>query len=175
MLFRLLGLSSLGLLALGSVATAQDQPAAAEDPVVATIGDQEILRSELEAAAADLPEQYRQMPLEMIYGPLLDRVIDARLLAIEAEEAGLGDEPEVQPALEQARARVLSDALVRKEVSEGVTEEKVQALYEERKSDPEFARDEVHARHILLESQEEAEQVIKELEGGADFVALGEE
>ncbi|MDX1541774.1 MAG: peptidylprolyl isomerase [Geminicoccaceae bacterium] len=175
MMFRLSSLSALGLLVLGGAAAAQDQPAAAEDPVVATVGDQEIHRSELEAAAADLPEQYRQMPLEMIYGPLLDRVIDARLLAMQAEESGLGDEPEVQPALERARARVLSDALVRREVSEGVTEEKVQALYEERKTDPAFARDEVHARHILVESQEEAEAIIEELEGGADFAALAEE
>ena len=176
MVLKFVSLSVIGLFALAGAAVAQDQPAAeGEDPVVATVDGEEVHLSEVQAAAGDLPEQYRQMPFEMIYGPLLDRVIDARLLAMHAEEENLGDDPEVQPALERARARVLSDALIRRQVSEGVTEEKVQALYEERKADPAFAREEVHARHILVESQEEAEAVIKQLDEGADFAALAEE
>lgn len=176
MQFKTVALSALGLALLTGAALAQDQPAASgEDTVVARIGDHEIHLSDVEAAAADLPEQYRQMPFQMIYGPLLDRVIDARLLAIEAEEENLDEEPELQPALERARAGVLSDALMRRRVTEGVTDEKVQALYEERKSDPEFAREEVHARHILLESEEDARAVIEELEGGADFAELAKE
>jgi peptidyl-prolyl cis-trans isomerase C len=176
MLFKPVALSALGLALLTSAALAQDQPAASgEDTVVARIGEHEIHLSDVEAAAADLPEQYRQMPFEMIYGPLLDRVIDARLLAIEAEEENLDEEPALQPALERARASVLSDALMRRRVTEGVTDEKVQALYEERKADPEFAREEVHARHILLENEEDARAVIEELEGGADFAELAQE
>jgi peptidyl-prolyl cis-trans isomerase C len=161
-----------GLLAPGAAALAQE---AADDPVVATVNGEELRRSDLEAAAASLPEQYRQMPLPMIYDLLLDRVIDFELLANEAERLELGDEPEVQPALERARADVLRNALVQQRVLESTSEERLRERYEQLKQSDDFMREEVHARHILLESEEEAQAVIEELQGGADFAALAGE
>jgi peptidyl-prolyl cis-trans isomerase C len=177
MVFKFVSLIALGLLALVGAALAQDQAqGTAEDPVVARIGEGEEVRlSEVQAAVGDLPEQYQQMPFEMIFGPLLDRVIDARLLARAAEEANLDEAPELQAALERARARVLSDALIRDRIEAGMSEDKLRALYEERKQSPDFAREEVHARHILLEDKAAAEAVIKDLAGGSDFAALAEE
>jgi peptidyl-prolyl cis-trans isomerase C len=164
---------ALGLLVPGAAALAQE--AESDDPVVAIVDGQELRRSDLEDAAASLPEQYRQMPLPMIYDLLLDRVIDFELLAKEADRRDLGDEPEVQPALERARADVLRNALVQREVLESTTEERLRERYEELKESEDFLREEVHARHILLESEEEAQAVIAELQAGADFAELAGE
>ena len=71
--------------------------------VVATVDGAPVHRAEVEAAARALPDQMRQMPMQMLYGVLLDRVIDFRLLANEAERQNVGDDPAVGPALAQAR------------------------------------------------------------------------
>jgi peptidyl-prolyl cis-trans isomerase C len=162
---------SLGLLALSLPVHAQ-QAAPTEDPVVAVVDGTEVRRSEVEAIARSLPEQYRQMPLPQIYGMLLDRAIDFRLLANAAEGQELAEDPEVQAALAQARAGVLRDAYVRQRIEEETTEDRLRARYEEIKDDEAFSQEEVHARHILVGSEAEAAEVISELEGGADFAAL---
>jgi len=131
--------------------------------------------SEVEQVATSLPEQMRQVPMEQIYPMLLDRVIDFKLLEVEAEKQNIGDDPEVQPALAQARANVLRDAMLRKTVDASSTDEALKARFEEMKADENFSYEEVHARHILLASEDEAKAVITDLEGGADFVELAKE
>ena len=107
----------LALLALTLPARAQ-QPAPNGDPVVAIVDGAEVHRSEVEAMARGLPEQFRQVPLPQIYGMLLDRTIDFRLLAQAAEQADLAQNPDVQVQIEQARAGVLRDAFVRQKIEE---------------------------------------------------------
>ena len=165
---------SLGLLALSLPAHAQ-QAAPAEDPVVAIVDGTEVRRSEVEAVARALPEQYRQVPLPQIYGMLLDRAIDFRLLANAAEEQDLAQDPDVETALAQARAGVLRDAFVRQQIEEGTTEDKLRARYDELKGEEGFAQEEVHARHILVGSEAQAQEVIAQLAGGAAFAALAAE
>lgn len=165
---------SLGLLALSLPVHAQ-QAAPSEDPVVAVVDGTDVRRSEVEAIARSLPEQYRQVPLPQIYGMLLDRAIDFRLLSNAAEDQDLADDPEVQAALAQARAGVLRDAYVRQHIEAETTDDRLRARYEEIKDDEEFSQEEVHARHILVGSEAEAAEVITELEGGADFENLARE
>jgi peptidyl-prolyl cis-trans isomerase C len=146
-----------------------------DDPVVAIVDDTPVHRTEVEAVARSLPGQMRQMPMEMLYGMLLDRVIDLRLLANEAERQNVGEDPAVAPALAQARAAVLRDFLVQRAIEQGLTEDKLRARYETKKGEEGFAREEVHARHILLPTEDDAKAVIQELEGGADFAAVAQE
>jgi peptidyl-prolyl cis-trans isomerase C len=160
---------------LTTAAAAQAQEASPGDPVVAKVDGMPVHRSEVEAVVRTLPDQMRQMPMPMLYGMLLDRVIDFRLLSNEAEQQGVGDEPEVELALTQARAAVLRDFFVRQAIEEGTTEEKLRARYDEKKGEEGFAQEEVHARHILVPTEEEAKAAIEQLEGGADFAAVAQE
>ncbi len=149
--------------------------AAADDPVVAVVEGEKVLRSELEAAQAELPEQYRQLPLAMIYDPLLVRVIDRRLLAREAERRKLDARPEVQAALARARREVLGDRLLEAAIGEALTPERLQQAYAVARAQPGFAVEEVRARHILVKTEAEAREVITALAGGADFGKLAKE
>jgi peptidyl-prolyl cis-trans isomerase C len=160
-------------LALSSVAAWAQAPG--DDPVIAIVNGHEIHRSELEAAQRGLPEQYRQVPLQLIYGPLLDRVIDSRLLSDEAERSSVAEDRNVQEQVARARAQVLRDALVEQKLEEGITEEALRERYEQSKQSGDFAHEEVQARHILLPSEEEANAVIDELEQGADFRELAKD
>jgi peptidyl-prolyl cis-trans isomerase C len=157
-----------------SAAALGQEASPADDPVVATVDGAPVHRTEVEALARGLPAQMQQMPMEILYGMLLDRVIDLRLLANEAERQNVAEDPAVAPALAQARAAVLRDFLVQRTVEQGLTEETLRARYEEKKGEEGFAREEVHARHILLPTEDEAKAVIEELEGGADFAEVAQ-
>ncbi len=182
--------AALGLLALSAPAWAQQpapagapqpapagaqQPAADEDPVVAIVDGVAVNRSQLEETARGLPEQYRQMPMQVLFGILLDRVIDFQLLANEAEHEKLGTDPGVQLALARARTNVMRDALIRRKIEEGTTDAKLHARYDQLKQSQNFAQPEVHAHHILLKTKEEALAVIQQLQSGADFATLAKQ
>ena len=103
---------------------------------------------------------------------LIDRLVDGHLLLEAAEAQDIAADETVQAAIEQARADVLRQTLIERAVVEATTDEAVQAAYEERKAQPDFAVEQVTARHILVETAEEAEAVIEQLDGGADFAEL---
>ncbi len=151
-------------------------PAAAEDdPVIAIVDGTELRLSELEASYLELPEQFRQMPIEAIYEPLLDRLIDGHLLLQAAEEADVAADPEVEAAIERARNDVLRQTLIERAVRDATSEEAMRAAYEELRAEPDFAIEQVTARHILVETEDEAREVIAELDEGADFAELARE
>lgn len=56
-----------------------------------------------------------------------------------------------------------------------MTDEALRAAYEARKAEPDFAREEVKSRHILVEDGATAAELISELEDGADFAQLAAE
>ena len=161
--------------AAGQAPAAGPAPAAGEDPVVAIVNGSPIHRTEVEEAARSLPEKFRQMPMQLIYGVLLDRVIDFRLLANEAERQDVANAPGVEAALERARRDVLRDAFVQQKIDEGTTDAKLHERYEQLKQSADFKKEEVHASHILLKSEDEAKAVIQELAAGADFATVAKQ
>ncbi len=165
---------SLGVLALvwGVLPAASE---AADDPVVAVVNGDKVLRSEVEAAHEALPDQYRQMPIEAIYEPLLARVIDLHLLEQEALKEDIEKKPDVQEALARARIQVLRQQVLEVAVAEGSTDARLHQAYDAMKAQPGFAYEEVHAEHILLKTKEEADAVIADLAKGADFAVLAKE
>ena len=160
---------------MGISAAAMAAPAPAGDPVVAVVNGGQIHKSDLEAAQQHLPEQYRQMPLENIYDPLLERMVDAQLLVAEAKKDDIAKDPAVQAQIEAARDDVLRQGLVESAVDKAATPEKLKAAYEAMKSQPGFAVEEVHAQHILVPTEDGAKAIIKQLQDGAGFAALAKE
>lgn len=168
--FRPFGPAFAGLLLSASLAVA-----AGDDPVIATVDGTEIHRSDLEAAQARLPDQYRQLPRQVIEQALIQQLVDGELLRAEAERRNLAEDPEVKAELARARAAILQAVLAERIVRAATTGEKLRAAYEERVKDPAARRHEAKLRHILVRSEEEARAVIAELEKGADFAALAGE
>jgi peptidyl-prolyl cis-trans isomerase C len=152
-------------------ATAPAATDKAADPVVARVGDQTIHLSDLRSAAATLPANLRSMPEQVLYPMLLDRLIDQEALAAEAQRTGLDKDPEVQRQVRVAERAALQRALLLKDVQPLITDEAVHARYEKDiagKPGPE----EVHAKHILVDSEAQAKDIIAQLKAGADFDTL---
>ncbi|WEX89358.1 peptidylprolyl isomerase [Sinorhizobium garamanticum] len=141
------------------------------DPVIATVGGQEVHQSELNLALSGLDPQLQQMPEEQKRAAALSAVIDVKLLAKNAEKEGLQDDAVFKQRIAYLTERELHNAFFKKHVVDAVTKEDVKARYDkEIAAIP--AQEEIKARHILVKTEDEAKAVIKELEAGKSFVEL---
>ena len=147
------------------------QAAAPIDPVVGKVNAEEIHLSDIAAAAQFLPQQYRNMPQNVLYPMLLNQAIDREAIVLQARKEGLDHDPAVQRQMDRARDQVLEDALMRQLVGPLVTEDAVRARYD-RDLANKPGEEEVHARHILVATEAEANKIIAELKKGGDFAAI---
>lgn len=105
---------------------------------------------------------------------LLNELVNNFMIASSVPGRALADRQEVVAALEVARARLIAQTFVRARLEEvEVDDARVQALYDARYGGD--GRREYKARHILLETETEARDAIRELQGGADFATLARE
>ena len=181
-LFRLnaLPVALTAALALGAVAAhvpAMAQEAkkdAAKDPVVATVDGSAIKLSDLQALYADLPARIRRIPFARIYRPLLEQVIQMKLLSAKARADGLDKSAAVQRKLKNYTDRVLQQAYLRAHVDKSVTEDQLKKAYEAYVKSFRGA-EEIKARHILVKTKKEAMAVIEALEKGGKFAVIAKE
>ena len=144
---------------------AADEPDAAT--VVATVNGVEITLGHMVLVRADLPQQYQQLPDDVLFKGILDQLISQTLLT----QSLNGAEPvAVRLAIENERRSLLAAEAIDQELAETLTEAAIQKAYDEK-----YAGDmgkEYHASHILVETQEEAQSLVDELATGANFAAL---
>lgn len=147
-------------------------PAAAQsDPVVAVVNGDKIHRSALESAYKHLPAQYQQVGLEQIYPALLNSLIDTKLTAAAARSAKIHETDRFKNEIAAFSDRLLGSMIIQQHVEKLVTDDAIKARYTEVTSQM-GDRGEIHARHILLKTEADANAVIKDLAGGADFAEL---
>ena len=152
-------------------ALAQTAPAAGADPVVAKVNGVEIHRSDVMAAIQTLPEQYRALPMTTLYQPILNRLIEGKLLSAAAEKEKIGDEAAVKLKIAAAREQVLREEYLGRAVDKAVAEPKLKAYYDSlMKNWP--AEEQVHARHILVKTEKEAQAALDEVNKSGDFAAV---
>ena len=156
-------------------APAAEAPAApTPDTVVATVGDQTITEADIAFAAEDLQENLAQIPPEQRRGFLVSVLIDMKLMAKAAREAGM-DKTE----LFQRRSQYLEESALRRayfgeEIAASITEDTLKADYDAYVADFE-PQEEAHARHILVATKDEADAVAAELAAGKPFEVLAME
>ncbi len=150
------------------------QVGAKSDGVAARFENQTISRAEVLSAQHMLPHQYRSSPPDVLYRMLLDEVIDGRILALEARKLKLHQDPEIKRRLARIEEQVLREAFVTRHIAKTLPEAEQRKRYAALVGSinrPE----EVRARHILVKTKDEAEAVIKQLQGGGDFAAIAKE
>jgi peptidyl-prolyl cis-trans isomerase C len=147
---------------------AQSGEKTAEDPVVVRVNGAEIHRSDVIAAQHALPAQYRSIPLSAIYPALLKQMIATMLSVQAARVSGLDKEPVVVQRIKSFEARILEDAFIGRILAQRVTDDALRARHE-KSSKTTGEEEQVRARHILVKTKAEADQIIKEIANGADF------
>tara|TARA_A100001037_G_scaffold100588_1_gene91628 strand:+ start:162 stop:1013 length:852 start_codon:yes stop_codon:yes gene_type:complete len=144
------------------------------DPVVAIVNGAKILKSDVEAARIQLPEQYRKLPMSQLLEPLVSQLVRTKILAGKARTDKLHETDDHKRRLSLFEDRMLEQALMRQEIKKQITEKALRERYKEAIARfPE--KEEVRARHILVKTEDEAKAIIEQLEGGADFAKLASE
>jgi peptidyl-prolyl cis-trans isomerase C len=166
----LLAFPVLAQTAAPAAAPAATAPA---DPLLATVNGQAIRLSDVQAAGANLPAQLQQLPPQQLLPLLVNQLIDRKALLVAAQAEDLQKNPAVAKAMQDAADEKLENAYVQQQVAPQVTDAAVQAVY---KADyaGKPGPTEVDARHILVKTQAQAEQIITELNHGANFAKLAE-
>lgn len=139
-----------------------------EDQVVAEVVGEKIgVRDVEEAYAKTLPKD-RKSVMRTLWV-----LIDRELLVWEAEDRGLGETQHIQESLRKAEADKVME-VHRQHIAEDVvvSEEEMRRYLEEKGLN---AKAEVRASHIMVKTRGEAEEILKELENGADFAELARE
>lgn len=153
-----------------AIAQAQVTQAGA-DPVVATVDGSAIHRSDVSEFQKMLPPQYQHMPLEVLYPALLDKLIEMKLVAEAGRKDRLQDDKEVKERVAQVEERVIEEVYLQRLIEKSVTDAALHKRYDDYvKATP--ARQEISARHILVQTEDEAKNIRAQLAKGADFAQL---
>ena len=187
-----------GLSALTACQKSQDNAADAvqsgivrpsEDIIVAKVGGEAIFYSDVRDAAARLGLESQMglaahnekspkalasniAPMNLAdFNMILDRLISHKLLAQDAMRIGADQTELAQKRLSGARDLILSSIRLEAYIRETVTEEKLRKLYETQAALANLG-DEIRARHIILESKEDAVKLAAQIKEDADFEAL---
>lgn len=161
-------------MAAPALAQSEGQSEPTRDTVIATVNGTEITLGHLLAARDSLPDQFRSLPAEALFQPLVEQLIEQTALMQEAEgvlsareRIALENEQRAfiaNAALNRAAEAALSDEIVEEAYTAFVTE------FDGREPTPEF-----NASHIIVETEEEAAALRAELDAGANFGDLARE
>lgn len=159
---------------------ATEQPAAqapAPEPppetVVAIVNGKEITRADVIEASKQLPAEY-QSQINQVFPALIDRQIDLQLISEAGAEQKLADDPEVKAQIAQITENIIRQAVLDRLLKEKMNDAAIKARYDQ------FVaalpkQQEVKARHILVDTEDDAKAIIVQLDGAADFSAIAKE
>jgi peptidyl-prolyl cis-trans isomerase C len=152
---------------------AQDNKAD-DDPLVATVNGYEIRQSNVAVAYERLPQQYKQIPLNALYPQLVEQLVTNHLMEVAGRKMELQNDEAVQAQIRDFESAAIQQAYLERKIAEQITEEEIARVYEETIGNAE-GPEEVRASHILVETEAEGVEILKDLENGADFAELARE
>ncbi|UOA25467.1 peptidylprolyl isomerase [Pseudosulfitobacter sp. DSM 107133] len=170
-------LKRLAILPAVAVALTLSQPLYAQDEtpqlstVVATVNGVDITLGHMLVAKATLPQQYQQLPDEVLFPGILDQLVQQTAL----QQSYSGELPKrVELSMENEQRSLVAGEAIEKILATAVTDEALQAAYDATYANAEPTK-EFNASHILVETEDEAKAIVEELKGGADFAATARE
>jgi peptidyl-prolyl cis-trans isomerase C len=156
-----------------AIALLAGSPVRAEDanPVLAKVNGAEIRQSDVALAEEELGPSLAQMDPATKQENVLSFLIDMKIVSKAAEDKKIADSEDFKKKLAFARNRLLMDNLLAEEGKAATTDDAMKKVYEDAAKQI-TSEQEVHARHILVPTEEEAKKVEDELKKGADFAEL---
>jgi peptidyl-prolyl cis-trans isomerase C len=167
------GLASTAVAGCLAFALLAGLPVRAQDanPVLAKVNGAEIRASDVALAEEELGPSLAQMDPATKKENVLSFLIDMKIVSKEAEDKKIADRDDFKTRLAFARNRLLMDNLLAVEGKAATTDENMKKVYEEAAKQI-TGEQEVHARHILVETEDQAKKIEADLKKGADFAEL---
>jgi len=144
------------------------------DQVLARVDGGEVKRRDVTSLLTNLPPQMLEMSMGAVYPLLLERLVDNKLVLSAARQASLQSDPEVKRKVAEAEERAMQEVFIRRALDAQMTDAKLKEKFADYvKEHP--AQDEVRARHILVDTEAKAREVLAELRKGVDFAKVAKE
>ena len=164
--------SPLSVLADEGTSTTETNPENIEtnlppETILASFGEHIITLGEFNQLWEEVPEEYK---LQLDKSMVLDQMISEKLLIQEAKDMGLEEDKDILEQIKKMTEQILAQALIEREILDkiSVNDEEVLDYYEQNK-DSFTEKEQVHLYNILLETEEEAQNVLEQLKAGEDF------
>ena len=138
------------------------------NPVLAKVNGAEIRQSDVALAEEELAPALAQMDPATKQDNVLAFLIDLKIVAKAAEDKKIENSDDFKKRLAFARSRLLMDSLLATEGKAATTDEAMKKVYEEA-SKQITGEQEVRARHILVETEDEAKAISRRTEEGRRF------
>ena len=161
----------VGFLAAPMIAHAQDGQQDLPQNTVVTVNGMAITYDDISMVENELMGLVGQLPERQRFETLVSFMVERLLAANAARAAGLENSAEVEKRVSFLKQKALQDVYVGQLLMERVDEASLTAYYQENIVDGP-KQEEVRARHILVDSREEAEAVIAAVKNGGDFIEL---
>ncbi|MEQ1782490.1 MAG: peptidylprolyl isomerase [Hyphomonadaceae bacterium] len=129
---------------------------------------------ELEAKLKGVIKPGEQLePGSAEFDDILEELIEVKLLAMEALQRGLDEDPEARHRLDTARDNILGNILIEHVAAEEIDEAAVRKMYEAQVQllEPQM-ENEARVRHIMAPTKEAIDKIAAELKTGVDFAVL---
>jgi peptidyl-prolyl cis-trans isomerase C len=144
------------------------------DPVVARVNGVDIHESDITFAEEEIGGNMPSIPPEQKRDYLINYLVDVVVLSQAAEKQKLDDRPNVKHRLAFDRNRLLMEMLLQDAGKSALSDAAEHQVYDDAVKQVK-SEQEVHARHILVPTEDEAKAILAQLKGGADFAALAKE
>jgi len=154
--------------------SSSEAPASASDPVIARVNGVDITQGDLALAEEDMGADMPATSPEAKRENLISYLADIIMVTQAADKKNLGDNPDFKRRLAFLRNKLLMGYELQREAKTALTDEALHQTYDEAVRSM-AGQEEVHARHILVEDENEAKSLLEQLKSGADFAALAKE
>ncbi|CAN1528822.1 SurA Parvulin-like peptidyl-prolyl isomerase [Rhabdaerophilaceae bacterium] len=141
---------------------------------VATVNGEAITEAEVKLALEDLLTQLPNVPAENREQVALDFLIEVKLAAQAARKDKLDQGPDFALKLAYARDRIMMERLLARETEKSTSDAEVKKFYDEQVALIKPV-DEVRARHILVEAEDDAKAIAARVKAGEDFAKVAAE
>jgi peptidyl-prolyl cis-trans isomerase C len=154
--------------------SSSEAPASASDPVIARVNGVDIKQSDLALAEEDVGADMQAASPEAKREHLISYLADIIMVTQAADKKNLADDADFKRRLAFLRSKLLMGYELQQEAKTALTDEALKQTYDEAVKSM-SGQEEVHARHILVEGEDEAKAILEQLKGGADFAKLAKE
>jgi peptidyl-prolyl cis-trans isomerase C len=145
------------------------------DPVVAKVDGIDIHESDVALAEEELGASLPQDATpEARRNYLVTHLVDMILLSRAAEEQGLSGSDDFKRRFAAMRTKLLAGLMLRQAAQKSVNEEAMHKVYDDAVKQM-GDEQEVRARHILVETEDQAKAIEADLKKGADFAELAKQ
>jgi peptidyl-prolyl cis-trans isomerase C len=155
--------------------SSSEAPAAsASDPVIARVNGVDIKQSDLALAEEDVGSEIQTGSPEAKREHLISYLADVIMVTQAADKKNLADNPDFKRRLAFLRNKLLMGFELQDETKAALTDEALHQTYNDAVKSM-GGQEEVRARHILVESEDDAKAILDQIKGGADFATLAKE